>query len=90
MSEQSNHGSGKQDRNRCAGCDLFVRQSDTHGRCDFWKSMDVMPAWMEGEKIPTHIVQAEGGRECDAFIPREEGCGNARRDWLLDNLTSLN
>lgn len=91
MSGQCNEESKKKDKNCCAGCELFVRQSETQGRCDFWKSMDVMPSWMEGEKIPTHSVKAEGGADCEAFIPKEqEGCSAARRDWLLDNLTSLN
>jgi hypothetical protein len=90
MSGQSNEEPKKPYENRCAHCDLYIRQSETHGRCEFWKSMDVMPEWMEGEKIPSHAVAPDAGSGCEAFIPKDDGTGNSRQSWLLDNLTSLN
>ncbi|MGE5315782.1 MAG: hypothetical protein ACM3Q4_13905 [Acidobacteriota bacterium] len=90
MSDSLKDEPKKQNEFCCANCDLYSRKTDTHGRCEFWKSMDVMPAWMEGEKIPTHTVSPEDGKDCEAFIPKDDGAGDARREWLLSNLTNLN
>jgi hypothetical protein len=75
--------------NSCAQCELFTAASQTHGICEFWKSMDVRPIWMEGEHIPTHTVKREDGENCEAFVPQNDN-SNARQNWLLDNLTSMN
>lgn len=90
MSGQPKGEPKKQDDNRCAKCELFQWQSDHHGRCEFWKSMDVMPVWMEGEKIPVHTVHPESGNNCEAFIPKDDGSSGERQTWLFNNLTSLN
>jgi hypothetical protein len=90
MSDQFKEEPKKQGKQCCANCDLFTRQSDHNGRCEFWKSMDVMPVWMEGEKIPSHSVTPNDGKDCEAFVPKDDGCSDTRQTWLLNNLTSLN
>lgn len=79
----------KQDSNNCGKCELFSATSESHGCCEFWKSMDVMPMWMEGERVPTHAVKHNDGERCEAFIPVNDTSG-ARHNWMLDNLTSMN
>lgn len=79
----------KRETNKCGDCDLYSAASQTHGSCEFWKSMDVMPKWMEGERVPTHAVKRDDGGDCEAFIPQNDASG-ARHNWLLNNLTSMN
>jgi|APCry1669188910_1035180.scaffolds.fasta_scaffold443788_1 hypothetical protein len=75
--------------NRCGKCELYTAVSEHHGRCEFWRSMDVRPEWMEGEAKPAHSVRADDGERCDGFIPPDNQLGS-RHTWLLDNLTSRN
>ena len=88
MSEEHRRAESRR-MNRCGNCELYAASAGTQGSCEFWKSMDVMPVWMEGENIPTHAVKHDDGEHCEAFIPQQHDTGG-RQNWLFNNLTSRN